>query len=156
MKRGYRDAELGSPSASGSRLLDGDAMIKGKSRACSECKKHKIKCLTEPGQQKCRRCARQDLSCVTDNTLQKFVDDDSRWKAESTLRTSRLEHAVQDILRNLHLLDLQSYDTEPTSVDHASQPHRPLPLEVQSSVVTRENSREPALDGHLCPYGRSL
>jgi hypothetical protein len=35
MKRSYRDAELGSPTANGSGFLDGDALIKGKSHACS-------------------------------------------------------------------------------------------------------------------------
>jgi hypothetical protein len=74
------------------------------------------------------------------------VDDDARWKAESTLRASRLEHAVQDILRILHLPDMQSYGIYSTNVDQASQPLRPLPLDVQSSVVTRENPQESMLD----------
>ena len=156
MKRGFHNADLGSPSWNGTEV-SGDTQIKSKSRACSECKKHKIKCQIDTGLQKCRRCLRQDLNCVTDNTLQKFVDGDAKWKESAKLQTSRLEAAVSGVLRHLSLPALDSYGTDFVGSNGTAQSPNVGPnghaaqaissrygtLDIPSIDVTREASQEP-------------
>ncbi|KAH6723794.1 hypothetical protein BKA61DRAFT_16054 [Leptodontidium sp. MPI-SDFR-AT-0119] len=137
MKRRYQEADLESPSSIDPGISS-DTPIKTKSRACSECKKHKIKCQVDDGQEKCRRCLRQNLPCVTNNSLQKFVEDDTQWKATAAAQASRLEAAMADVLRQLRLPNLDTYGTHQSLV--TSRP-------VETAEATRENSREPDLDG---------
>ncbi|KAH7377596.1 hypothetical protein BKA64DRAFT_255509 [Cadophora sp. MPI-SDFR-AT-0126] len=137
MKRRFQEAALGSPS-SNDPSIGSDTPIKTKSRACSECKKHKIKCQVDDGQEKCRRCHRQNLPCVTNNSLQKFVEDDAQWKAAATAQASKFEAAISDVLRQLRLPNLETYGSDRPPVK--SRP-------VETAEPTRENSREPDLDG---------
>ena len=137
MKRRFREADLGSPS-SNDLGIGSDTPIKTKSRACSECKKHKIKCQVDDGREKCRRCHRQNLPCVTNNSLQKFVEDDTHWKAAAEAQASKLEAAISDVLRHLRLPNLETYGS-----DRLPAISRP----VETAEATRENSREPDLDG---------
>ncbi|KAK0123655.1 hypothetical protein ONS95_008667 [Cadophora gregata] len=138
MKRRFNEADL-EPSSLNDHGIGNDIPIKTKSRACSECKKHKIKCQIDDDQGKCRRCRRQNLPCVTNNSLQKFVDDDTQWKDAATAQASRLEAAMSDVLRHLRLPNLGKYGSG----------NRPLVTSrpVETAEPTRENSREPDLDG---------
>ncbi|KAH7305675.1 fungal-specific transcription factor [Rhexocercosporidium sp. MPI-PUGE-AT-0058] len=139
MKRRYQEARLDlQPPSSIDPGISSDTPIKTKSRACSECKKHKIKCQVDDGQEKCRRCLRQNLPCVTNNSLQKFVEDDTQWKATAAAQASRLETAMADVLRQLRLPKLDTYGSGQLPV--TSRP-------VEIAAATRENSREPDLDG---------
>lgn len=43
----------------------------------AECKKHKIKCFVQPGQDACSKCLKSGIRCVPHNLAQKFIDEDT-------------------------------------------------------------------------------
>ncbi|KAF9893318.1 hypothetical protein FE257_011750 [Aspergillus nanangensis] len=80
-------------------------------RACAECKKHKIKCFVQPGQTACNKCLRSGVHCVPHNFAQKFIDEDATWKAQTATMIDRLQTAVEHILQHSNLPAL----TNPTN-----------------------------------------
>lgn len=48
-------------------------------RACTECKKHKIRCDMNPGELTCQRCQRMNLECVVNKSLQTLLDDETEY-----------------------------------------------------------------------------
>lgn len=50
--------------------------ISRKVRACSACKKQKIRCDFEEGEQTCVRCKKMKLECVVNRSLQTILDED--------------------------------------------------------------------------------
>ena len=50
--------------------------ISRKVRACSACKKQKIRCDFEDGQSTCLRCKKMKLECVVNRSLQTILDED--------------------------------------------------------------------------------
>ena len=48
-------------------------------RACTECKKHKIRCDMSPGELTCQRCQRMNLECVVNKSLQTLLDDETEY-----------------------------------------------------------------------------
>ena len=75
---------------------------------------------------------------MTNNSLQKFVQDDTQWKAAAEAQASKFEAAISDVLRHLRLPKLETYGS-----DRLPAISRP----VDTTEATRENSREPDLDG---------
>ncbi|RDW60535.1 hypothetical protein BP6252_11918 [Coleophoma cylindrospora] len=78
-------------------------------RACVECKKHKIKCLVQPGQEACNKCLKSGIRCVPHSLAQKFIDKDTDWKSHATSTMEQLKCAVGDLLQHNNLSDLSSY-----------------------------------------------
>ncbi|KAL5337701.1 hypothetical protein BJX70DRAFT_399336 [Aspergillus crustosus] len=72
-------------------------------RACAECKKHKIKCFIQPGQTACNKCRRSGVQCVPHNFAQKFIDEDAKWKAAAGTTIDRLKDAVEQLLQHNNL-----------------------------------------------------
>ena len=70
--------------------------------AGAECKKHKIKCFVQPGETACNKCVKSGITCVPHNFAQKFLDEDTTWKAEANTTLAQLKAAVQ------HLLELNN------------------------------------------------
>jgi hypothetical protein len=78
-----------SPVASGgapaSRTPDDDShnifrhipKISRKIRACTECKRHKVRCDMKSGDAVCQRCQRMGLQCVVNKSLQTLLDDEA-------------------------------------------------------------------------------
>ena len=50
--------------------------ISRKVRACAACKKQKIRCDFEDGEQTCVRCKKMKLECVVNRSLQTILDED--------------------------------------------------------------------------------
>lgn len=46
-------------------------------RACTECKKHKVRCNMNPGESICQRCRRMNLECVVHKSLQTLLEDET-------------------------------------------------------------------------------
>ncbi|KAL4790953.1 hypothetical protein BDV19DRAFT_401644 [Aspergillus venezuelensis] len=81
-----------------------DAAVKPRlTRACAECKKHKIKCFVQPGRESCNKCIRSGVECVPHNFARKFMDEDAAWKVQTAARIGRLNNAVQQLLRQSNL-----------------------------------------------------
>lgn len=140
MKRQHSQALTDPPLDLALDQVNGGTPVKGKSRACTECQRHKIKCQFEDGQNICRRCTKQGLRCQIGNSLQKFVTDDLEWKAATAGQIARLETAVAEALRSLRLPTLQQYGEN--GVD--------APLQhVESQAISREAS--PVSDDGLVP-----
>lgn len=51
--------------------------ISRKIRACTECKRHKVRCDMKIGDQICQRCQRMGLQCVVNKSLQTLLDDEA-------------------------------------------------------------------------------
>lgn len=51
--------------------------ISRKIKACSECKRHKVKCDMKAGESTCHRCRRMGLDCVVNKSLQTLLDDEA-------------------------------------------------------------------------------
>jgi hypothetical protein len=46
-------------------------------RACTECKKHKVRCDMKAGESTCSRCRRMGLECVVNKSLQTLLEDEA-------------------------------------------------------------------------------
>ncbi|KAF9888452.1 hypothetical protein FE257_008730 [Aspergillus nanangensis] len=73
-------------------------------RACTECKRHKVRCDMKVGESSCNRCRRMGLDCVVNKSLQTLLDDEAEWK-------STIELAMSDLLRKAQLPELTYYQT---------------------------------------------
>ncbi|KAL2814397.1 hypothetical protein BDW59DRAFT_21368 [Aspergillus cavernicola] len=71
-------------------------------RACTECKRHKVRCDMNAGDIVCHRCRRMGLECVVNKSLQTLLDDEAEWK-------STIELAMADLLRQVQLPELSYY-----------------------------------------------
>ncbi|KAL4977261.1 hypothetical protein BDW66DRAFT_165974 [Aspergillus desertorum] len=71
-------------------------------RACTECKRHKVRCDMNAGETVCQRCRRIGLECVVNKSLQTLLDDEAEWK-------STIELAMADLLRKAQLPELSYY-----------------------------------------------
>ncbi|KAL4963151.1 Zn(II)2Cys6 transcription factor [Aspergillus stella-maris] len=87
------------PASSYSRSSSTAAVKPRLTRACAECKKHKIKCFVQPGRESCNKCIRSGVECVPHNFARKFMDEDAAWKAHTTATIDRLDNAVEQLLR---------------------------------------------------------
>ncbi|KAH9988008.1 hypothetical protein F4779DRAFT_611174 [Xylariaceae sp. FL0662B] len=101
-------------------------------RACAECKKHKIRCYTQPGQTACQKCLKSSITCVPHNFAQKFMNDDAAWKAEATSTLDQLKAAIEDLLRHNNLPDLSHY----TDTISALRSAPAVSIETMSSSAT--------------------
>ncbi|KAL4778430.1 hypothetical protein BJX76DRAFT_366325 [Aspergillus varians] len=113
-------------------------------RACAECKKHKIKCFVRPGQAACNKCLKSGVQCVPHNFAQKFIDEDAVWKAQAAAVMDRLKDAVEHLLRHNNLPGLASTDT--ISALHSIEMLSPL-----SSPIHSESA-----GGNFTPEGPSV
>lgn len=46
-------------------------------RACTECKRHKVRCDMKTGESVCSRCRRMGLDCVVNKSLQTLLEDEA-------------------------------------------------------------------------------
>lgn len=46
-------------------------------RACTECKRHKVRCDMNAGEVSCNRCRRMGLECVVNKSLQTLLEDEA-------------------------------------------------------------------------------
>lgn len=46
-------------------------------RACTECKRHKVRCDMNAGESVCQRCRRMGLECVVNKSLQTLLQDEA-------------------------------------------------------------------------------
>ncbi|KAL2839729.1 hypothetical protein BJY01DRAFT_24746 [Aspergillus pseudoustus] len=113
-------------------------------RACAECKKHKIKCFVQPGQSACNKCVKSGLQCVPHNFAQKFMDEDAAWKAQASAKIDRLKDAVEYLLRHSNLPRLTNTDEQQ---DHERSMQTLSPL----SAVHSES-----VGGNFTPEGPSV
>lgn len=71
-------------------------------RACTECKRHKVRCDMNAGESVCQRCRRMGLECVVNKSLQTLLQDEAEWK-------TMMELVVTDLLKKAQLPDLSYY-----------------------------------------------
>ncbi|KAF2107387.1 hypothetical protein BDV96DRAFT_298825 [Lophiotrema nucula] len=122
-----------------------------RTRACVECKKHKIKCEPVAGEEKCAKCLRSGADCIPYNLNQRLHEEDVTWKANATAEIAQLRAAVQRLLRHGHLPDLGSFsEPSPANVispaNAVSEHGIPTAMVVPPMDMTRENSQERDLD----------
>ncbi|KAL6237991.1 hypothetical protein BDW75DRAFT_202760 [Aspergillus navahoensis] len=79
-------------------------------RACTECKRHKVRCDMNAGATVCQRCRRMGLECVVNKSLQTLLDDEAEWK-------STIELAMADLLRKAQLPELSYYQAAGKSAE---------------------------------------
>jgi hypothetical protein len=118
-----------------------------KSRACTECKKHKIKCERKDGSSNCTRCSRLGHECIVTNSLQKFIDDDTIWKTKATVETQQLQAAVSHLLRRNNLPELSTYAANATTLQSPNITRSETgPVTATHMDMTRDNSQEPEVE----------
>ncbi|KAH8659779.1 hypothetical protein BX600DRAFT_513450 [Xylariales sp. PMI_506] len=104
-------------------------------RACAECKKHKIKCFTQSGQTACNKCLRSGIHCVPHNFAQKFIDDDTAWKSQAVTSIDQLKAAVEHLLQRSDLPDLSHYEGASSTQFRALGPSE-VPIQTVSPSTT--------------------
>ncbi|KAJ4039354.1 hypothetical protein NW761_008016 [Fusarium oxysporum] len=57
--------------------------ISRKVKACTACRRQKIKCLIDENGPPCRRCAEKGLGCVLGKNLQTILDEKSQYSNSS-------------------------------------------------------------------------
>ncbi|KAF4452036.1 c6 transcription [Fusarium albosuccineum] len=123
-------------------------------RACAECKKHKIRCFVQPGQQACNKCLKSGIRCVPHNFAQKYMDEDAKWKADTAATIDRLKNAVEHLLQQSDLPDLNKYEGT-MSVFHPSsgdQHAHADPGQILSPLTTDHSE---SVSGNFTPEGPS-
>ncbi|BAE63319.1 unnamed protein product [Aspergillus oryzae RIB40] len=114
--------------------------ISRKIRACTECKRHKVRCDMKAGESVCSRCRRMGLECVVNKSLQTLLDDEAEYvrfvsfqpgfhQAVSLLTRlytlyrwkTTIELAMADLLRKAQLPELSYYQAVGKS---AETPHK--------------------------------
>ncbi|CEJ56884.1 hypothetical protein PMG11_05599 [Penicillium brasilianum] len=83
-------------------------------RACTECKKHKVRCDMKTGESTCSRCRRMGLECVVNKSLQTLLEDEADWK-------TMIELAMTDLLRKSQLPELSYYQVGGGSIETPSK-----------------------------------
>lgn len=48
-------------------------------RACTECKRHKVRCDMKTGETVCSRCRRMGLECIVNKSLQTLLEDEAEY-----------------------------------------------------------------------------
>jgi len=96
-------------------------------KACSNCRKLKVKCDSgeqQTGSNNCSRCHRLGLTCLREKKSWANAADDDAW--QNSLTISKLERALEDVLEKLELPALDLYVT-PAIVKprHPPRPTRP-------------------------------
>ncbi|KAH8690437.1 hypothetical protein BGW36DRAFT_411309 [Talaromyces proteolyticus] len=120
-------------------------------RACAECKKHKIKCFVQPGQTACNKCLKSGVHCVPHNFAQKYIDEDAVWKAQASATIERLQDAVQHLLHHNNLPGL----TEGTI--SALHPLSERDHEVSKQTLSPFSTVHPeSVGGNFTPEGPSV
>ncbi|KAL4867115.1 hypothetical protein BDV12DRAFT_171774 [Aspergillus spectabilis] len=139
------------------RLSDGETRVNANAvvkprltRACAECKKHKIKCFVQPGQAACNKCRKSGVQCVPHNFAQKFIDEDARWKAQASATIDRLKDAVEQLLHHNNLPGLAS-PAALSGREHETTPSIPVQVLSPLSPVHSES-----VGGNFTPEGPSV
>ncbi|CAG8936223.1 unnamed protein product [Penicillium salamii] len=83
-------------------------------RACTECKRHKVRCDMKSTDSTCSRCRRMGLECVVNKSLQTLLEDEADWK-------SMIELAMTDLLRKSQLPELSYYQAGGGSTETPSK-----------------------------------
>ncbi|KAJ5772123.1 hypothetical protein N7520_002652 [Penicillium odoratum] len=86
-------------------------------RACTECKRHKVRCDMKAGESECSRCRRMSLDCVVNKSLQTLLEDEAEWKTV-------IELAMTDLLRKAQLPELSYYQAGGRSIETPSKKSR--------------------------------
>ncbi|KAJ5930684.1 hypothetical protein N7466_006177 [Penicillium verhagenii] len=86
-------------------------------RACTECKRHKVRCDMKTGEEDCSRCRRMGLDCVVNKSLQTLLEDEAEWK-------NVIELAMTDLLRKAQLPELSYYQAGGRSIETPSKKNR--------------------------------
>ncbi|KAJ5710797.1 hypothetical protein N7488_004953 [Penicillium malachiteum] len=86
-------------------------------RACTECKRHKVRCDMKAGESICSRCQRMSLECIVNKSLQTLLEDEAEWK-------NVIELAMTDLLRKAQLPELSYYYAGSGSIDTPSKKSR--------------------------------
>ncbi|KAJ5548710.1 hypothetical protein N7513_005944 [Penicillium frequentans] len=86
-------------------------------RACTECKRHKVRCDMKTGESDCSRCRRMGLDCVVNKSLQTLLEDEAEWK-------NVIELAMTDLLRKAQLPELSYYQAGGRSIETPSKKSR--------------------------------
>ncbi|KAL3454053.1 hypothetical protein BJX65DRAFT_262734 [Aspergillus insuetus] len=105
-------------------------------RACTECKRHKVRCDMNAGETICQRCRRMGLECVVNKSLQTLLDDEAEWK-------STIELAMADLLRKAQLPELSYYQAVGKSTERPSKRRG----RKESTVSIEDSPPDPALEG---------
>ncbi|KAJ5359442.1 uncharacterized protein N7496_011855 [Penicillium cataractarum] len=122
-------------------------------RACAECKKHKIKCFVQPGQTACNKCLKSGVHCVPHNFAQTFIDEDAVWKAQATARIDLLEDAVKHLSRHNGLPVLAGADGAMSALHSLSEPDRERSMQTLSPLSTGQSE---SVAGNFTPEGPSV
>ncbi|KAJ5110942.1 hypothetical protein N7532_001477 [Penicillium argentinense] len=83
-------------------------------RACTECKRHKVRCDMKTGESSCSRCRRMGLECIVNKSLQTLLEDEAEWK-------TMIELAMTDLLRKAQLPELSYYQAGGGSTETPSK-----------------------------------
>ncbi|KAE8148532.1 hypothetical protein BDV25DRAFT_168365 [Aspergillus avenaceus] len=143
MKRSRLDFEAnGDASSASPRPPEADSRrepvhipkISRRIRACTECKRHKVRCDMKAGDSTCSRCHRMGLECIVNKSLQTLLDDEAEWK-------TTMELAMSDLLRKAQLPEISYYQTLSKSTEIS-----PKKMDRRGSTVSTEDMHTPKGD----------
>ncbi|KAE8348937.1 hypothetical protein BDV28DRAFT_142357 [Aspergillus coremiiformis] len=105
-------------------------------RACTECKRHKVRCDMKAGESLCSRCHRMGLECVVNKSLQTLLDDEAEWK-------TTIELAMTDLLRKAQLPELSYYQAvgRPAETSHKKGDRRGSTVSTEDVHTSRGDAR---------------
>ncbi|KAF4997743.1 hypothetical protein FDECE_12000 [Fusarium decemcellulare] len=124
--------------------------ISRKVKACTACRRHKIKCLIDESGPPCRRCAEKNLSCVLGKSLQTILDEKSQFSQDVVQDLEQMHGFLKQVAGklDLDLLPLRSSASaaEGTKEDSPSQSNK------GHHVPSRDNSPKMMPEDEGLPY----
>ncbi|KAF4964012.1 hypothetical protein FZEAL_10896, partial [Fusarium zealandicum] len=77
--------------------------ISRKVKACTACRRHKIKCLIDESGPPCRRCTEKNLSCVLGKSLQTILDEKSQFSQDIVQDLEQMHGFLKQVAGKLDL-----------------------------------------------------
>ncbi|KAG8667728.1 hypothetical protein FPOAC2_12914 [Fusarium poae] len=125
-------------------------MISRKVKACTACRRQKIKCLIDDRGPPCKRCAEKGLCCVLGKSLQTILDEKSQLSQDVAQDLEEMHNFLKQVAGklDLELPPLRS------SIATAERPKDESPAQSNKGhhIPSRDNSPKPMPEDDDLPY----
>ncbi|KAM0493645.1 hypothetical protein ACHAP8_009088 [Fusarium lateritium] len=126
-------------------------MISRKVKACTACRRQKIKCLIDDNGPPCRRCAEKGLCCVLGKSLQTILDEKSQLSQDVAQDLEQMHDFLKQVAGKL---DLELPPLRSSIITAAEGPKDESPAQSNKGhhIPSRDNSPKPMPEDDDLPY----
>ncbi|KAJ4218822.1 hypothetical protein NW757_014579 [Fusarium falciforme] len=126
--------------------------ISRKVKACTACRRHKIKCLIDESGPPCRRCAEKNLSCVLGKSLQTILDEKSQFSQDVLQDLEQMHGFLKQVAGKLDLELPALRSSAGAELPKEDSPGHSIPSNKGHHVPSRDNSPKLMPEDEGLPY----